>query len=123
MIRSRPLAALAASALLAFVAGCGGSDEPSGGGNDKPAASASGGTEVSIVDFKFMPPKITVPVGTKLVFSNDDKAAHTATANDRSFDTGSIRQRKRGSVTLKKAGTFPYICDFHPFMKGTVTVE
>ena len=70
-----------------------------------------------------MPAKITVPAGTKLVFANDDTAAHTATANDRSFDTGSIRKGKAATVTLGKAGEFAYICDFHPFMKGTVVVE
>jgi plastocyanin len=139
MSRSRTLASLAAVAVLAL-AGCGDSDDggtdtgsgsSNGGGGaygqpagpDTATTPAAGGTAVSISDFKFMPPRITVPAGTKLEFSNDDTAAHTATANDRSFDTGSIRKGKKATVTLKKAGTFAYICDFHPYMKGTVVVE
>jgi plastocyanin len=118
MAHHRTAAAIAASAALALATGCGGSD---GGGAAQPAPAM--GTRVSIASFKFMPPKITVPVGTRLVFANDDTASHTATADDRSFDTGSIRRGKRAIVTLRRAGTFPYVCQFHPFMKGTVTVE
>ena len=116
MIRPRAIAPTAVTALALLGAGCGGSDE-------KRAAPAAGGDKVSIADFKFMPANITVPAGTRLVFSNGDTAAHTATANDRSFDTGSIRKGKKATVTLAKPGSFAYICDFHPFMKGTVTVE
>ncbi len=118
MLRSRTLTATAAAALVALAAGCGGSDD--GGG--AVTASAKGDT-VKIADFKFMPPRITVAAGTKLVFANDDTAAHTATAADRSFDTGSIRRGKRAAVTLDTPGTYDYICDFHPFMKGAVVVE
>ena len=118
MTRTRTVAATALAALA--VAGCGGSDD-SGSGDAKPPATA--GSKVSIVDFKFKPAKLTVPVGAKLVFANDDTAAHTATSKDRSFDTGSIRKGKQAGVTISKAGTFAYICDFHPFMKGTVTAE
>jgi plastocyanin len=107
---------------MLLAAGCGGGDD-GGEGTKPPAPAPAGGTEVKIADFKFMPAKISVPTGTKLVFANVDKAAHTATASDRSFDTGSIRRGKRATVTLGKAGTFAYICDFHPFMKGTVVVE
>lgn len=121
MARSRTLTAIAASAALALAAGCGGSD--GAGDGDATKASPAQGSRVSIADFKFMPPRITVPVGTKLVFANDDSAAHTAPADDRSFDTGSIRRGRRAAVTLRKAGTFAYICDFHPFMKGSVVIE
>jgi plastocyanin len=121
MRRSSNFTATAAAALLALAAGCGGSDD---GGGGKTARSPSAGSgRVEIADFKFMPPRITVAAGTKLVFANDDTAAHTATAADRSFDTGSIRRGKRAAVTLAKPGTYAYICDFHPFMKGTVVVE
>lgn len=120
MAHPRTFTAIAATALMALAAGCGDSGGERAGGDDPAPAS---GAKVTIADFKFMPPRISVAAGTKLVFANDDTAAHTATADDRSFDTGSIRRGKRGSVTLDKPGTFAYICDFHPFMKGTVVVE
>jgi plastocyanin len=83
-------------------------------------AAASGG--VTIKDFKYAPASISVSVGDSITWTNQDIAPHTATANDGSFDTGSLSKGKSGSVTFSKAGTFPYICSIHPSMKGTVTV-
>ncbi|MBA3300739.1 MAG: hypothetical protein H0T15_02630, partial [Thermoleophilaceae bacterium] len=60
-------------------------------------------------DFKFLPPTIKVKKGTKLVFANDDSAGHTATADDDSFDTGSLERGAKKTVTLEKAGSIPYI--------------
>ena len=76
---------------------------------------------VSIKDFKYAPAAIEVKAGTKVTFSNDDTAAHTATAE--AFDTDSIRKGKKKTVTLKEPGTIAYICAFHPYMKGTVVVR
>ena len=138
MRHSRACATIASLALVAAVAGCGEDDDESGGGGTTTEAtqpmqtetkeSGGGGAaassdEVSIVEFKFKPADIRVKKGTKLTWRNDDQAAHTATAEDRSFDTGSIAQCEDKSVTLSKPGEFAYICDFHPFMKGTVVVE
>ena len=47
--------------------------------------------------------------------------AHSATANDGSFDTGILSKGGSGSHTFTQAGTFSYICTPHPFMKGTVS--
>ena len=84
------------------------------------SAAASG---VTIKNFQFAPASITVHVGDTITWSNQDVAPHTATANDHSFDTGTIDKGKSGSATFTKAGTIPYICSIHPNMKGTVVVE
>jgi plastocyanin len=86
---------------------------------DVHAAAASG---VTIKDFKFLPGTTSVSVGDTITWTNQDVAPHTATANDGSFDTGSLSKGKSGSHTFTKAGSFPYICSIHPSMKGTVTV-
>ena len=141
----RRLASLAAPLLVLGLAACGGDESGAGqGGADQAAppmqqqgdgdggASAAGGSEsaakatdtVKIADFKFKPPTVRVKAGTKLTFDNVDTAGHTATAeDDAAFDTSSIPKGESKTVTVKKAGTIPYICDFHPFMKGTVVVE
>jgi len=91
------------------------------------SAPAGGGATVdriTIKSFKFMPASATVKAGTKLTFVNDDNAAHTATSNDGSaFDTGGLPQGKSKAVMLTKPGTYTYYCQFHPFMKATVTVR
>jgi plastocyanin len=71
-----------------------------------------------------MPSQLSVKVGAKVTFTNNDTAAHTASASDNTaFDTGGIAKGKQATVTLKKAGSYPYICQFHPFMKGTIVVK
>ncbi len=65
---------------------------------------------------------MTVNVGDTVTWSNSGPTAHSATANDGSFDTGIMNKGGSGSHTFTQAGTFSYICTPHPFMKGTVTV-
>lgn len=81
------------------------------------------GTMVEIKDFAFAPKTVTVKVGDTVTWENKDSVAHTATADDKSFDTGMLAQGKKGSVTFDKAGTYTYHCTPHPNMKGTIIVE
>ncbi len=76
---------------------------------------------VGIADFKFMPPDVEVPIGGSVVWTNNDKQPHTATSAG-SFDAGAIQPGASATVAFRTAGTFTYICSFHPFMTGTVTV-
>ena len=88
-----------------------------------PATPASPSAQtVRIAGFAFQPAQVTVRVGTTVTWQNGDQAPHTATADDRSFDTGRIEGGQTGRETFQTAGTFPYHCDIHPNMKGTVTV-
>jgi plastocyanin len=65
-----------------------------------------------------------VAKGTTIEFPNEDETPHTATSKTpEAFDTGPIKPGSSGKVTLDKAGTFAYYCQFHPFMTGTITVE
>ena len=77
---------------------------------------------IDITDFKYAPENLTVRAGSKVTWKNNDTAPHTATASD-AFDTGNLRKGDTKTLTLKKAGTYAYICEFHPFMKATVVVE
>lgn len=83
----------------------------------------AGGETVSIVNFAFDPAELTVPAGTTITWENTDTTPHTATAENGSFDTGRIAQNASGSATFDQPGTFPYRCEFHPDMQGTITVE
>ena len=96
-----------------------GADATSGGDD-----STSGGEgAVSIADFKFDPEALTVEAGTEVVWTNEDSADHTATAEDGSFDTGTFGKGEEGSAVMDDPGTFAYICDLHPFMKAEIVVE
>ncbi|MFL5833501.1 MAG: cupredoxin family copper-binding protein [Solirubrobacterales bacterium] len=87
-----------------------------------PSGEASKSEKVEIVEFTYQPDPVVVQVGGKVIWQNQDTAPHTATADDGSFDTGTIEKGKIGSETFKEAGTFTYFCEIHPTMHGTVEV-
>jgi plastocyanin len=78
---------------------------------------------VTIEGFAFDPADLTVSVGDTITWSNKDSAAHTATADGGSFDTGAIASGSATSVTFATAGTFTYHCSIHPTMTGRVVVQ
>ena len=78
--------------------------------------------DVNVEGFAYGPSRIEVAVGDTITWTNSDNASHTATADDGSWDSGSIPGGSSGSVTFESAGTFPYHCEVHPDMVGTVTV-
>ncbi len=92
----------------------------------QPAAAAGPAVQNATVDIKsfmYKPVTIVVKKGGRVKWTNSDAAAHTATADDRSFDTQTIDIGKSKTVAMTTAGTFAYHCDFHPFMKATIVVK
>ena len=71
---------------------------------------------------RFTPDTLTVRRGDRVVWRNHDLVAHTATAA-KVFDSGSIEPGASWSTTLRKAGSVPYVCSFHPGMQATLTVQ
>ena len=128
----RPLA-LSVCLIPLLVAGCGGSSggdtmsAQSGTTSTAPSPAAAGpavrSARVDLRSFKFRPAVIAVKKGGRITWTNSDSAAHTATADDRSFDTQTIDQGKSKTVSFTRAGSFAYHCDFHPFMKAMVVVK
>jgi len=78
---------------------------------------------VHIASFAFHPANLTVQAGEVVTFVNDDSVAHTATAADKSFDSANLDANAKWSHRFEVAGTFQYICAYHPMMKGTITVK
>jgi plastocyanin len=97
------------------------SSEPSGNA-PAPSGEAVRAEKVEIVDFAYDPDPVTIQVGGKVIWLNQDSAPHTATAEDGSFDTGTLEEGKLKSETFTQAGTYPYVCEIHPSMHGTVEV-
>lgn len=92
------------------------------GSEPAPSGEAAKAEKVKIVEFTYQPDPVVVQTGGKVIWQNEDAAPHTATADDGSFDTGTIEQGKIGSETFKEAGTYPYFCEIHPDMRGSVEV-
>ena len=84
----------------------------------------SGGTTVSMANFAFNPETITVPVGSTVTWTNADSAPHRPVSTTAGgFNAGTAKQGESVQATFDTAGEFPYICEIHPSMKGTVIVQ
>jgi len=79
--------------------------------------------EASVVDFDFRPPTISVEVGTEVVWTNEGETPHTITADDGSFDSGTLDPGETFALTFIVPGRYTYFCIPHPFMRGTVEVR
>ena len=66
---------------------------------------------------------ITIDAGAELTWTSSDDAPHTATADDGSFDTGTLKRGDEAHVSFDEPGTYTYYCRFHAFMNGTVAVQ
>jgi amicyanin len=88
------------------------------------AAASAKVIEINIADFKYAPETITIPVGTKVIWTNKDSSAHTVTSDESGGPLKSplFDQGKTFEYTFDKAGTYAYHCEPHPFMKGKIVV-
>jgi plastocyanin len=56
--------------------------------------------------------------------ANRDSTPHTFTADDgHSFDSGTIDPGGTATIKALPAGTYPYHCSIHDFMKGKLVVR
>ncbi len=119
---------LAVTAMGAIsVAACFSSHEPNLGGAgvtceraDRPAGPDS--VIIAIRDFTFVPTLAGVDVGTTVVWVNcedDGVTAHTATADNDSWDSGSLAPGESFAFEAEE-GAAEYSCTLHPFMRGQV---
>ena len=117
------LRTIAVAGLIAIaLAGCS-SNKSSPSDNSSSASPAAAGPTITIKSFAFSG-DLAVKAGVKVTVHNEDSAAHTVTADDKSFDTGSIAGGGTGSFTApSKAGSYPINCTFHANMHGTLTVS
>ncbi|NDB51514.1 MAG: PEFG-CTERM domain-containing protein [Nitrosopumilaceae archaeon] len=74
--------------------------------------------------------EVTTDVGSEVEWTNDDTASHTVTSGDISnggpdgiFDSGLILSGQIFSQKFDTAGEYPYFCQVHPWMTGTVIVQ
>jgi plastocyanin len=86
-------------------------------------APTSTGNSVSIKNFAFSPVSLTVKVGTKVSWTNNDTVTHTVTADKGAFNSGPLTPGSTFSFTFTKAGTYSYHCNIHPSMMATIVVQ
>lgn len=115
--------------LVVGVAACGSSGTkttssttPSSG-----AGSPTAGATITIKDFAFHPQTDTVKPGATITVTNSDSTTHTLTATGSAkgmFDTGNLNQGQSKTITApSQPGSYPYLCQIHNYMTGTLKVS
>jgi len=87
------------------------------------AAPAPATAAVSIDNFTFKAPVVTVKPCTTVTWTNGDDIPHTVVAKDGSFKSKVLDTGDRFSFTFAKPGQFGYFCSIHPHMTGMVIVK
>jgi plastocyanin len=77
---------------------------------------------VVIQQLAFGPLPAHARVGDVIQWANKDIFLHSATAKDKSFDV-TLKPGAQVAMPLKTAGTFDFICRYHPGMKGRLVVS
>jgi plastocyanin len=78
---------------------------------------------VKIDNFTFSPSALTVRVGTKVTWTNEDDIPHTVNATTGAFKSGALDTDETFSFTFTTPGAYKYFCALHPHMTGTIVVE
>lgn len=97
---------------------------------DAPLARTSGGGQaaaqanaVAVESFAYSPQRIEVSAGQEVTWTNHDPARHTVTAEDGSFDSGTMESEGTFGAVFDDPGEYRYICSLHPGMEGVVVVR
>ncbi len=87
-----------------------------------PTVPVPGANEVWTQGRGFWPSRLTVPVGTKVIWIGKDfNTFHTVTSDTGLFDFG-LAAGDNGSYTFTKPGVYEYHCPQHEGMTGEITV-
>lgn len=86
-------------------------------------AMAAPATHVVVIDkMKFGPLPAHVRPGDRIVWVNRDMFQHSATAKDGSFNVD-LASGAKGVTVIRKAGAIPFVCKYHPGMRGVLNVQ
>ena len=85
------------------------------------SAAAAKVIHVDIEKLVFNPKTVTAEIGDTIEWTNHDVVAHTATADDKSWEVV-LAARATGSYLIERAGELGYFCRFHPNMRATIKV-
>ncbi len=88
-----------------------------------PDARALEPVPVDIRDSRYLPPTLTVPVGSTVRWTNRDEETHTVTSTTGRFGSPGLDLDETYTYTFTTPGMYPYTCDLHPIMGGMIVVQ
>jgi plastocyanin len=78
---------------------------------------------VTIDNFTFTAPELTVAVGTTVKWVNHDDIPHNVVDKNKAFRSKPLDTDDSFTYTFASAGTFNYFCGLHPQMVGKIVVK
>ena len=97
------------------------------GGSSAPSTSSTESTStprrtaaVTIGDRIFQPSTTRIAAGGSVTFRNADRDAHTVTGGI--IDSGTLNPGATYRQTFAQPGSYDFLCQFHPDMRGTIEV-
>jgi plastocyanin len=88
------------------------------------AGQNSAAPQITIDNFSFAPPTLTVAAGTEVTWVNHDDIPHTVVSEDKTtFKSRALDTDEKFSFTFSKPGTYTYFCSIHPKMTAKVIVQ
>ena len=76
---------------------------------------------IAIDKMKFGPVPSGIRAGDTILWVNRDIFRHTATSREGGFDVD-LPPKGKAKIIVRKAGAFPFVCRYHPGMKGRLNV-
>lgn len=74
-------------------------------------------------EYLYDPAELNAKVGqTITIINNDETGVHSVTAKDRSFNVD-VPPKSSATLTVPKAGSFPYYCTYHPAQHNPATIN
>jgi plastocyanin len=97
----------------------------SGADTAKPAPRGSDAASytIDIRDFMFSPRNLTIPVGSKVTWTNKDEEPHKVAEVNSAFASAPLDTDEGFTFEFKTPGKYEYFCTVHPRMTGTIIVE
>jgi plastocyanin len=93
------------------------------GTGSSPTAPAPTSVDATIVSGGFTPNSINISIGSTVMWTNKDAAAHSIVADTGAFSSGTIAPDGQYSYMFRSAGTFAYHDGSNANMAGTVNVS
>lgn len=112
----------------AIATGCSSTSTPSASSSSPPVAmtgkpAAPDGPTITISGMAFGNP-LTVSPGATITIVNSDTVEHSVTSNPKGpFSTDVDGGEQKTFTAPSQPGTYPFVCKYHPNMKGTLTVK
>ncbi len=78
---------------------------------------------VTFTIFQFVPAEITVKIGDTIKWINQDFIPHTATADDKSWNSRLINPGEEWELIVESELFSSYFCLYHPSMKAKLLID